>query len=157
MSKPFILILCTGNSCRSQMAEGILRRELGDLADIASAGSRPAGFVHPTAVEVMREIGIDISAAHSKSLAEFLDGRVTNVITVCADADAACPVFPGKVRRRHFGFDDPAKAVGDDASIKAEFRRVRDEINRVFAAYAAGLMDGVVTLGNTGRHGCESP
>jgi arsenate reductase (thioredoxin) len=146
MSKPFILILCTGNSCRSQMAEGILRRELGDFADVASAGSRPAGFVHPTAVEVMREIGIDISAARSKPIAEFLDGRATTVITVCADADAACPVFPGKVRRRHFGFDDPAKAAGDDAAIRAEFRRVRDDIDRMFVAYAAGLLDGAATV-----------
>jgi arsenate reductase len=141
MNKPFILVLCTGNSCRSQMAEGILRRELGDLAEVASAGSRPAGFVHPKAVEVMREIGIDISGGRSKSLTEFMDGRVTVVITVCADADAACPVFPGKVRRHHFGFDDPAKATGNEAAVLAEFRRVRGEIERVFSAYAAGWRD----------------
>lgn len=142
MKKPFILVLCTGNSCRSQMAEGILRRELGDVAEVASAGSRPTGYVHPKAAEVMREIGVDISGGRSKSLTEFLDGRVTVVITVCADADAACPVFPGKVRRHHFGFDDPAKATGSEAEVMAEFRRVRDEIGRVFEAYAAGLMDG---------------
>jgi arsenate reductase len=141
MNKPFILILCTGNSCRSQMAEGILRRELGNVAEVASAGSRPAGYVHPKAVEVMREIGIDLSAGRSKSLTEFLDGRVTTVITVCADADAACPVFPGKVRRHHFGFEDPAKATGSEAVVLGEFRRVRGEIEKVFSAYAAGLRD----------------
>ncbi len=143
MKKPFILVLCTGNSCRSQMAEGFLRRALGDLAEVASAGSRPAGYVHPKAVTVMREIGIDLPGGRSKSLTEFLDGRVTTVITVCADADAACPVFPGKVKRHHFGFDDPAKATGDDEVVLAEFRRVRDEIGRVFEAYAEGLRDGM--------------
>jgi arsenate reductase len=141
MKKPFILILCTGNSCRSQMAEGILKAALGDLAEVASAGSKPAGYVHPKAVEVMREIGIDLSGGRSKSLTEFLDGRVTIVITVCADADAACPIFPGKVRRHHFGFDDPAKATGDEADVLNEFRRVRGEIEKVFSAYAAGLRD----------------
>jgi arsenate reductase len=143
MKKPFILVLCTGNSCRSQIAEGFLRRALGDLAEVASAGSRPAGYVHPKAVTVMREIGIDLSGGRSKSLTEFLDGRVTTVITVCADADAACPVFPGKLKRHHFGFDDPAKATGDDEVVLAEFRRVRDEIGRVFEAYAEGLRDGM--------------
>lgn len=142
MTKPFILVLCTGNSCRSQMAEGILRAALGDRVDVASAGSRPAGYVHPMAIQVMREIGIDLSAARSKSLDEFKDGRVTTVITVCADAEAACPIFPGNVRRHHFGFDDPAKATGDEETVLTEFRRVRDEIARVFNAYAAGLCDG---------------
>jgi len=142
MNKPFILILCTGNSCRSQMAEGILRRELGDLAEVASAGSKPAGYVHPKAVEVMREIGIDISGGRSKSLTEFMDGRVTIVITVCGNAEEACPVFPGRIQRHHFGFDDPAKATGSDEGILAEFRRVRGEIGRIFGAYAAGFADG---------------
>lgn len=141
MNKPFILVLCTGNSCRSQMAEGILRRELGELADVASAGSKPAGFVHPKAVEVMREIGIDLSGGRSKNLTEFMDGRVTTVITVCGNAEQACPIFPGKVRRHHFGFDDPAHANGDEAAVIAEFSRVRDEIEKVFSAYAAGLTD----------------
>ena len=143
MTKPFILVLCTGNSCRSQIAEAFLRRELGELADVASAGSRPAGFVHPTAIRVMAEIGIDISAARSKSLTEFLDGGVTTVITVCDNAQQACPVFPGKVRRHHFSFDDPACATGDERAILVEFRRVRDEISRVFEAYVAGLKDGL--------------
>lgn len=143
MSKPFILILCTGNSCRSQMAEGVLRSALGDLADVASAGSKPAGFVHPKAVEVMREIDIDISDGRSKSLTEFMDGRVTTVITVCGNAEQACPIFPGRVVRHHFGFEDPAHATGDEAAILGEFRKVRDEIRRTFEAYAAGLRDGM--------------
>jgi arsenate reductase (thioredoxin) len=141
--KPFILILCTGNSCRSQMAEGILKAALGDSTEVHSAGSRPAGFVHPMAVRVMKEIGIDISGGRSKSLSEFMDGRVTTVITVCSDADAACPVFPGRVVRHHFGFDDPAKAVGAEDALLAEFRRVRGGIKSVFEAYAAGLLDGL--------------
>lgn len=141
MNKPFILILCTGNSCRSQMAEGILRTALGDAAEVASAGSKPAGYVHPKAVQVMQEIGIDISGGRSKNLTEFLDGRVTIVITVCGNAEQACPIFPGRVRRHHFGFDDPAHASGDEQTVLGEFRRVREEIKRVFEAYAAGLTD----------------
>ncbi|HNX04098.1 MAG TPA: arsenate reductase ArsC [Opitutales bacterium] len=141
MNKPFILILCTGNSCRSQMAEGILRTALGDAAEVASAGSKPAGYVHPKAVQVMQEIGIDISGGRSKNLTEFLDGRVTIVITVCGNAEQACPIFPGRVRRHHFGFDDPAHASGDEVTVLGEFRRVREEIKRVFEAYAAGLTD----------------
>lgn len=142
--KPFILILCTGNSCRSQMAEGILKAALGGLAEVHSAGSKPAGFVHPLAVQVMREIGIDISGGRSKSLTEFMDGRVTTVITVCGDAEQACPVFPGRVKRHHFGFDDPAKVLGAEAETLDEFRRVRDGIKQVFGAYAAGLRDAVL-------------
>lgn len=141
MAKPFILILCTGNSCRSQMAEGILHAALGNLAVVASAGSKPAGYVHPMAIAVMKEVGIDISGARSKNLTEFLDGRVTTVITVCDNAKQACPVFPGRVKRHHFGFDDPAYAHGDEATVLAEFRRVRDEIKKVFEAYASGLSD----------------
>lgn len=142
--KPFILILCTGNSCRSQMAEGILRAELCDFADVASAGSRPAGYVHPQAIRVMGELGVDISKGRSKSLTEFLDGRVSVVITVCGNAENECPAFPGRVAHHHFGFDDPAAATGDEAVQLAKFRCVRDEIRRVFAAYAAGLRDGAL-------------
>jgi arsenate reductase len=123
------------------MAEGLLRAALGDLAEVASAGSKPAGYVHPKAVEVMKEIDIDISGGRSKNLTEFMDGRVTTVITVCGNAEAACPVFPGKVKRHHFGFDDPAHTSGDDEAVTAEFRRIRDEIQRAFSAYAAGLTD----------------
>jgi arsenate reductase len=141
MSKPTVLILCTGNSCRSHLAEGILRAAIGDLVDVQSAGSRPAGYVHPKAVEVMREIGIDISGHRSKHLDEFLNQNVETVITVCGNADQACPMFPGQVNRHHWGFDDPAHATGSDEEVLAVFRRVRDEIRRVFEAYAAGRID----------------
>jgi arsenate reductase len=139
MSKPLVLILCTGNSCRSHLAEGILRRAAGDIIEVASAGSKPAGYVHPKAIEVMREIGIDISAHSSKHMNDFLDRPVHTVITVCGNADQACPMFPGQMHRYHWGFDDPAHATGTDDEILAVFRRVRDEIARVFEAYAAGL------------------
>ena len=140
--KPTILILCTGNSCRSHMAEGILRAAAGDLVEVHSAGSRPAGYVHPMAVRVLREIGIDISAHTSKHMNEFLSRRMTTVITVCGNADQACPVFPGQVHRHHWGFDDPAHASGSEEEVLAEFRRVRDAIRLVFEAYAAGLREG---------------
>ena len=141
MKPPTILILCTGNSCRSHLAEGILRNALGESFRVESAGSKPAGFVHPHAIKVMREIGIDISAHHSKHLDRFLDDRVETVITVCGNADQVCPMFPGQVNRHHWGFDDPAHATGSEEEQLAVFRRVRDEIRRVFEAYAAGRMD----------------
>jgi arsenate reductase len=140
-SRPLVLILCTGNSCRSQLAEGVLRAAAGDAFDVASAGSKPAGFVHPLAVRVMAEIGIDLSAHRSKSMHDFLDRPVETVITVCGAADQACPVFPGQVNRHHWPFDDPAHAPGTDEEKLAVFRRVRDEIRRQFEAYAAGRRD----------------
>ena len=141
MKPPTILILCTGNSCRSHLAEGILRNALNASFRVESAGSKPAGFVHPLAIKVMREIGIDISAHHSKHLDLFLDDRVETVITVCGNADQVCPMFPGQVNRHHWGFDDPAHATGSEDEQLAVFRRVRDEIRRVFEAYAAGRLD----------------
>ncbi len=138
---PLVLILCTGNSCRSHLAEGILRAAVGDSIRVASAGSKPAGYVHPLAIQVMREIGIDITAHRSKHLSEFLDQPVETVITVCGNADQACPMFPGQVNRHHWGFDDPAHATGTEAVQLAVFRRVRDEIRAVFTAYAAGRLD----------------
>jgi arsenate reductase len=141
MKPPTILILCTGNSCRSHLAEGILRNTLDGSFRVESAGSKPAGFVHPLAIKVMREISIDISAHHSKHLDQFLDGHVETVITVCGNADQACPIFPGQVNRHHWGFDDPAHATGSEDEQLAVFRRVRDEIRRVFEAYAAGRLD----------------
>ena len=140
-AKPLVLILCTGNSCRSHLAEGILRRAAGDLIEVASAGSNPSGHVHPMAIQVMQEIGIDISGHRSKHMNEFLTRDVNTVITVCGNADQACPMFPGQVNRHHWGFDDPAHATGTDDQRLALFRRVRDEIQRVFEAYAAGLAD----------------
>jgi arsenate reductase len=136
-----ILILCTGNSCRSHMAEGILRSAAGDLVDVQSAGSNPAGYVHPKAIAALAEIGIDISGHSSKHMNDFLDRKVDTVITVCGNADQACPMFPGQVHRHHWGFDDPAHATGTDEEILAEFRRVRDQIKLVFEAYAAGLRE----------------
>jgi arsenate reductase len=141
MEPPLVLILCTGNSCRSHLAEGIVRAAAGDAVRVASAGSKPAGYVHPLAIAVMQEIGIDISSHHSKHLSEFLDQSVETVITVCGNADQACPMFPGQVNRYHWGFDDPAHATGTDEEKLAVFRRVRDEIRRVFEAYAAGRRD----------------
>lgn len=140
--KPSVLILCTGNSCRSHLAEGILRAAAGDLVDVHSAGSKPAGYVHPKAIQVMKEIGLDISGHTSKHMKEFLDRQITTVITVCGNADQACPVYPGQVNRHHWRFDDPAHATGTEEQVLAEFRRVRDEIRKVFTAYAAGLREG---------------
>ena len=139
MAKPLILILCTGNSCRSHLAEGILRAAVGEAAEVASAGSDPAGYVHPMAVEVMKEIEIDISAHTSKHLDEFLQREVHTVITVCGNADQACPIFPGQAEKHHWPFDDPAKATGSEEEIRAVFRRVRDEIRAKFEAYAAEI------------------
>lgn len=141
MSKPTILILCTGNSCRSHLAEGILRQALGAEYNVASAGSKPAGYVHPLGIKAMAEIGIDISAHTSKHMDEFLTQNVETVITVCGNADQACPMFPGQLNRHHWGFDDPAHATGTEEEIMSVFRRVRDEIKRVFDAYAAGRKD----------------
>lgn len=139
--KPTVLILCTGNSCRSHLAEGILRAAAGDLLDVASAGSKPAGFVHPLAIRAMDEIGIDIRRHRSKHMDEFMHGNVETVITVCGNADQACPVFPGQVHRHHWPFDDPAHAKGTEEEQMVVFRRVRDELRRVFEAYAAGRRD----------------
>lgn len=146
MTKPFVLILCTGNSCRSHLAEGILRAAAGEVVEVASAGSKPAGYVHPLAIRVMQEIGIDISEHRSKHLSEFLDRPVQTVITVCGNADQVCPMFPGQMHRHHWGFDDPAHATGTEDEQLAVFRRVRDEIRRVFEAYAAGRVEGVAKV-----------
>lgn len=141
MNPPAILILCTGNSCRSHLAEGILKRALGDDFRVESAGSKPAGYVHPLAVKALAEIGIDISAHESKHMDLFLNDNVETVITVCGNADQACPMFPGQMNRHHWPFDDPAHATGTEEEQLAVFRRVRDEILRVFGAYAEGRLD----------------
>lgn len=141
--KPTILVLCTGNSCRSHLAEGMLKLALGDQFRVESAGSKPAGYVHPLAIRALTEIGIDISAHRSKHLDEFLNDDIETVITVCGNADQACPMFPGQVNRHHFPFDDPAHATGSEEEQMAVFRRVRDEIRAVFGAYAAGRLDGL--------------
>lgn len=140
-TNPTVLILCTGNSCRSHLAEGILQAAAGESLNVQSAGSKPAGYVHPLAIQVMQEIGIDVSGHRSKHLDEFLKQPIETVITVCGNADQACPMFPGQVNRHHWGFFDPVKAEGTDAEKLAVFRRVRDEIKMVFEAYAAGRRD----------------
>ncbi|MEZ6124910.1 MAG: arsenate reductase ArsC [Planctomycetaceae bacterium] len=130
-AKRRILFLCTGNSCRSQMAEGLLRHFHGDQCEALSAGANPAGYVHRLAVQAMQELGIDISGNRSKHIREFLppDGQLPDVIIgVCSTADENCPVFPANVERWHWPFDDPYHAPGDDDQKMVEFRRVRDEI-----------------------------
>jgi arsenate reductase (thioredoxin) len=144
--KPVILILCTGNSCRSHMAEGFLRTALGGIANVQSAGSNPAGYVHPLAIKVMAEAGIDISTHRSKHMDEFLNQPVNTLITVCGNADQACPVFPGQLNRHHWPFFDPAKAIGGEQEILKSFRDVRDEMRCVFEAYADGLRDSLKSL-----------
>ena len=136
-----ILILCTGNSCRSQMAEALLKDCAGDHFAVESAGCDPAGYVHPLAIEVMAEAGHDLSGWKSKSHEQFLHQQVQTVITVCGNANDCCPVFPGQVNRHHWPFDDPAKFEGSDEIVKQEFRRVRDEIKMVMNAYVAGLLE----------------
>jgi len=127
IAKRRILILCTGNSARSQMAEGLLRHDAGDRFEVASAGTHP-GHVRPEAIAVMREVGIDISGHRSKSLNEFVGQEFDAVLTVCDNAREACPIFPGKGTRIHRAFTDPAAVEGSEADRLAAFRAVRDEI-----------------------------
>ena len=139
--KPTVLVLCTGNSCRSHIAEGLLRAASKDAFNVASAGSKPAGFVHPLAIAAMAEVGIDISGHTSKHLNEFLSKSIETVITVCGNAEQVCPVFPGQVNRHHWPFPDPAHAMGTEEERMAIFREVRDRMRAVFEAYAAGRAD----------------
>ena len=134
-AKPTVLILCTGNSCRSHMAEGILKSVAGEILNVQSAGSDPAGYVHPLAIKALGEIGIDISANSSKHMNDFLDQEVETIITVCGNADQACPSYPGQSNRHHWPFTDPAKAEGSEEEIWKEFQKVRDEIEKKFTAY----------------------
>jgi arsenate reductase len=124
-----VLILCTGNSARSQMAEGLLRHDAGDKFEVASAGVAPS-HIRPEAVEAMREVGIDISGHRSKSVDEFQGQEFDYVITVCDNANEQCPIFPGNTERIHWSFEDPASVQGDKERRLAVFRRVRDEIRQ---------------------------
>jgi arsenate reductase (thioredoxin) len=133
-----VLILCTGNSARSQMAEGLLRHEGGERFEVHSAGTVPS-FVRPQAIEVMREIGMDISGHRSKSVDEFAGQEFDYVITVCDNANENCPVFPGKTKRIHWSFDDPAEALGTEEEKLAVFRRVRNEIAEKLRTLAQGF------------------
>ena len=141
--KPLILILCTGNSCRSHMAEGILREVAGNVLNVQSAGSAPTGSVHPLAILTLGEIGIDISSHTSKHMNEFLSSNVETVITVCDNADQACPSFPGQSCRHHWPFPDPAKVKGTEEEIQNAFEQVRDEIQRVFTDYGLSRINGI--------------
>jgi arsenate reductase len=126
--KPRILILCTGNSARSQMAEGLMRHEAGGRFEVFSAGTRPSQ-VRPEAIAVMAEIGLDISSHRSKSVDEFVGQDLDFVITVCDNAKETCPVFPGAIKRLHWPFEDPAAVEGSEEVRKAAFRRIRDRIH----------------------------
>ena len=135
MGKPRVLFICTGNSARSQMAEGFLRHYAGDEYEVHSAGLEPRP-VNPLAVDVMREAGIDISGQTSKGVRDYL-GRVHfgYIITVCTDAEQKCPIFPGVSIRLQWPFDDPAAAIGSDDERRQVFRRVRDEIDAAVRAW----------------------
>ncbi len=130
-----ILILCTGNSCRSQMAHGFIQA-FNPTFDVHSAGTKPALQVNPKAVEVMAEAGIDISTHYPKSVEIYLNEEWDYVITVCGGANESCPHFTGTVGTRlHIGFDDPSDAVGEEDFIMNEFRRVRNEISHTFSGF----------------------
>ncbi len=130
-----ILILCTGNTCRSQMAEGFLKT-MDPSLEVYSAGTEPGERVHPVAIEVMKEKGIDLGNGRPKPVEQFINTPFDYVITVCDGAKEACPVFSGEVKHRlHIGFDDPAEATGTPEEVKAVFTRVRDEIERNFTRF----------------------
>ncbi len=133
--KTKILILCTGNSCRSQMAHGFLQSFDQDLK-VCSAGTRASGRLNPKAVEVMRDAGVDISYHTSESVDKYLSDEWDFVITVCGGANESCPAFMGKVKQRlHIGFDDPSEATGTPEFIDSEYVRVRDEIKQAFYSF----------------------
>lgn len=123
-----VLVICTGNAARSQMAEGLIRAALGDRVEVFSAGTHPAGFVHPFAIQAMQEIGIDISGHRSKSLAEFLGQPFDLVLTVCDDAAEECPTWPGQGERMHIGYPDPGRWAWDEEGMLEAFRAVRDRM-----------------------------
>jgi len=137
-----ILVICTGNSCRSQMAEGFLK-SFDKTLEVSSAGTHPADKVNPNAVKVMKEIGIDISHHVPELVDKYLGREWDYVITVCGGAKEVCPAFIGKVKQRlHIGFDDPADAVGSEEEVMAVYRRVRDEIRNGFLNFYNGIAHG---------------
>ena len=135
MTKKQVLILCTGNSCRSQMAEGLINHYLGDTWQAYSAGTDPSGYVHPLAIKAMSDLGIDLAENRSKSTDEFRDMALDQVITVCDDAAENCPLWLGSGNVTHIGFPDPAKATGTDQEIFAVFQQVRDDIREQVLSY----------------------
>jgi len=137
-----ILVICTGNSCRSQMAEGFLK-SFDKTLEVHSAGTHPADKVNPSAVKVMKEIGIDISNHVPELVDHYVDEEWDYVITVCGGAKEVCPAFTGKVKQRlHIGFDDPADAVGSEEEVMAVYRRVRDEIKEGFGSFYHSIAHG---------------
>ena len=134
-----VLILCTGNSCRSQMAEGLINHDLGDTWLAVSAGTAPSGYVHPLAVQAMAELGIDIGDGRSKHVDEFRDQAFEQVITVCDDAAENCPLWLGQGKTTHIGFFDPARASGSQEEQMLVFRQVRDQIREQVVGYLRGL------------------
>ncbi len=132
--KQKILVLCTGNSCRSQMAEGYLRHLAGDRFEVTSAGLEPS-VVNPKAIQVMQEDGVDISGHTSKDVEQFIGQTFDYIITVCDNAKERCPFFPGQAERIHWSFEDPAAAKGTEDEIMAVFRGVRDQIKSRIKAF----------------------
>ena len=127
LKKEKIIFICTGNACRSQIAEGIMRHLVGNKHDVFSAGSHPT-LVHPISIKVMKEIGIDISSHTSDPISHFLSENMNIVITVCDNADKVCPVFPGKVERIHWSIEDPFKGWTSDSNDLVNFRKTRDDL-----------------------------
>jgi len=136
MKQKRVLVLCTGNSARSQMAEGLFRHLGGDRYEVFSAGTHPS-LVRPEAIAVLAEIGIDISGQRSKSVDEFVSQPLDLVITVCDNAKESCPVFPGRTERLHWPFEDPAHLEGTEDERKAAFRKVRDQVRQRIQAFLA--------------------
>lgn len=136
--KKRVLILCTGNSARSQMAEGLLRHDAGERFDVESAGMK-ASFVRPEAIAVMQELGVDISGHRSKNVNEFQSQQFDYVITVCDNAREACPVFFGQAQKLHHDFEDPAAVAGSNEQRLMVFRRVRDELRAYLRDFSNGV------------------
>jgi arsenate reductase len=134
-----ILVLCTGNSCRSIMAEALFRQLGGERVDVQSAGSQPAGTVNPRTIQALDEAGLDHGWARSKSMTEFLDREFDHVLTVCDDAAEACPVFPGPAVRTHWSIPDPARATGTEDELLAVYRVTLADLRRRIAAFLATL------------------
>lgn len=147
-----VLVLCTGNSCRSQLAEAIINHDVGDRWQAFSAGTNPAGYIHPLAIKVLSEIGIDHYGV-SKSVEQFRNEPFDLVITVCDDAAENCPVWLGKGKRVHFSFPDPAKAEGSEEEIMDVFRAVRDDIRKNILQYLEGFQKQSISADSVNQEG----
>ena len=138
-----VLFLCTGNSCRSQMAEGLLRFAGGDVVDVSSAGTKPQS-INADAIAAMKEMGIDISAQKSKSMQQFVNESFDYVVTLCDDAKESCPVFPGQAKRLHWRLPDPATAKGSAAKRMKVFREIREQLSVHIDDLLAEILDGIL-------------